>query len=209
MSKSIEVFPKKLDEKAFLKRPGNILIIHERHIENRDKEWPDWDNLQQLVLSREVLPIGSIQVQEVAIINDEGIHTVADLKEVEVTEQVTFTIANQSPHMLKANDYYIWSKAVIVPIKIFDAAERLEEVFVKTTAEQELMQLFKRISRNVIFRLDETDIEENRRIVKVWLNGHVFYLQEERLVYKEHEVSIEQPLHEVFKWLQEQLGELV
>ncbi len=109
---------------------SSILILHEQQIQNIAAGWEDGKQVEQLIVEREVLPIGAMQIQEIAIAGDEGVHTIASVTEIDVTEQVTFHIARQQPHILRANRKTLWQVAFVVPIKKFEKASSVEELLI-------------------------------------------------------------------------------
>ncbi|MEG0472973.1 MAG: nuclease domain-containing protein, partial [Solibacillus sp.] len=184
-------------------RIGNLLVIHEQHLQNR--EWGENEFVPQLKIPRDVLPDGALQVQEIAIASDAGIHTVVGVSGVELAEQVTFNTVNQQSHLLKGNGQYSWNHAFVVPIKVFNAADRLEELFVQNETEQELVKLFKRISSDVVLKLDGDEIKGSRIIDEIQLEKHIFQLREQKLFYGESVISLETPVYELFKWVEKRI----
>lgn len=182
---------------------GNLLVIHEQYLQS--SEWGENEFVPQLIVPRGVLPDGALQVQEIAIASDEGIHTVVVILGIEVGEQVIFNTVNKQSHLLKVNNPYSWNQVFIVSIKVFNAADHLEELFVRNETEHELVKLFKRISADVVLKLDDVHIKGSSVINEIQLGKHKFQLDEQKLSYGDSFISLETPSFGIFKWVKERL----
>lgn len=185
-------------------RPGKILVLHEHHFEN--SVWEEDEVNSQLIVLREMLPNDAIQVHEIAIASDEGIHTVLEVIGTEITEQVKFNVINRQSHILKANTCYSWLQGITLPVKQFDTADCFEELFVQNDTHQKLIQLFKRISSDVLFKLDHTEINSNRVIERIQLEENIFNLQENTLSFEGQTIILNQPEYKIFKWVDDVIG---
>lgn len=178
-------------------KQGTILVLHEQHL------MQDIDELgPQLSVSLDYLPEGAAQVREIAIANEAGVHTVVDVAGVQVDGQMTFTILNEQSHALKANASYQWQQGIVVPIQWFDQADCVEELFAQGEAEERMVKVFKRISREVVFELDTALITGNIRIAKVVIRKNVFEVQYGKLIFGSQEIDLVRSKFEVFRWIE-------
>lgn len=185
-------------------RVGNLLVIHEQYILNSG--WEEDAFAPQLIVQSDLLVDGAIQVQQIAIASNEGIHTIVDVTSVGVSEKVIFNTVNEQSHVLKANSHYKWQYPFLVPLKVFDGANRLEELFVQNGAEQELVKMFKRISPNIEMKLDDVELSGSRVIEEIQIGKQKFNLKGQVLCYGERNITLDRPVYEVFKWVEKRIN---
>lgn len=180
-------------------KPGQIIILHEQHVV--DGVWEEAEIKKQLVVPTEYLPANLAQIQEIAIVNEDGIHTIVDVVSIEKAEHLTFNIVHDQPHRVKTQALYSWQQGLIVPIQWFDQVDCLEELFVRNERQQQVVKLFKRISQDVQFQLSTEALTPHTTITHVTINSSVFELRESSLVFGEQQIQLSEPEYVIFKWI--------
>ncbi|MER2191665.1 MAG: nuclease domain-containing protein [Solibacillus sp.] len=162
-------------------RQGEMLVLHHKLL--RKNSWESEELGPELMIARSFLPQEAIQVKEIAVANDAGIYKTAEVLAVQATvDYVTFTILNEQQHELPARAHYDWQCGVVLPLAQFDAADCFEEIFAKSEAEQKIVRIFKRVSAEVRFVLDDVMVTENRSIARIFVGDILFELHKKEQI---------------------------
>lgn len=124
------------------------------------------------------------------------------------TSTVTFYLANIYEHMLVLNEHYEWSQPFIVEMKSFDLANEFSEIFVRGI-EVELLKMFRRISKELIVKLNHPRITNSSKVERFLIGDKTFVFHQDKLVCEGFEIVIEdRPVYEIFEQVTMIIGNL-
>ncbi|WP_391368140.1 DUF2357 domain-containing protein [Lysinibacillus sp. KU-BSD001] len=185
---------------------GTVLVVHESHVVNQEvlvedtvSTWIDIANAS--------LPEGYRAIKQMAIGNNQGVHTIANAQFVQSdASKVTFYLDYIEPHTLLLKDSYEWVAPFAVNMKSFDLADAFSELFVQER-ELELFKMFRRLSKDVQVQLGQRHITSMSKVERFIVGDKVFILQGEKLIYEGIEIAITgRPIYEIFEQVTMVLG---
>lgn len=185
---------------------GTVLVVHESDVVNQEALLEDTVSIV-ITIENEHLSEGYMAVKQIAIGNDQGVHTITNAQFIQSdATKVRFYLNNIESHTLLLREPYEWSAPFIVDMKSFDLADEFIELFVQGR-ELELLKMFRRISKDVQVQLNQLQITSANRVVSFIVGDKAFVLQNNALVCDDLEIAnAERPLYEIFEQVTKTLG---
>lgn len=185
---------------------GTVLILHEKDIMNQEALLED--KISTFIeINSESLPEGYMAVKQMAIGNNQGVHTIANAHFVGSDSiNAKFYLDNIESHTLLLKEPYAWSAPFIVEMNSFDLADEFIELFVQGR-ELELLKMFRRISKDARVQLDQLQITRTSTVGRFTVRDKVFDVRGDALVYGDIQIAlVYQPIYEIFERVSKILG---
>lgn len=178
---------------------GTVLVVHERYVVNQDVLVED--TVSTLIEIEHVhLPEGYMAVKQLAIGNNQGIYLVSNARVVESNVgKVKFHVDTIDDYVLLLKEDEKWSESFIVDMKSFNLANDFAQLFVRGK-ELELLEMFRRISKDVTVRLNGQQITGDSKVERFIVADKAFVVQGNALVCNGIVIPItNRSLYEIFK----------